>query len=105
MRPGLWEIILIIVVIIIAIVIARMFRSGRDTSNQDEKSKAVIPAKTSKKKPRSIIRRTGITFIIAGVAIFIAGIVMFRWAIQSYTWSFAIVVIGFIMVMLTRKKG
>ena len=101
MRPGPLEIILIIAVIIAVVIVARTIRSGRTAARE-------TAAKTSGRKtkgPRSIIGRTGIAFIVIGVIVFFAGISVLRWAFQAYIWSFILVVAGFVMFILTRKKG
>ena len=107
MRPGPLEIIFIIVIIIATVIVARMARRGRDTSEgQDESSVDIAGRPVPRKANRYIgfFRRTGIGLVLVGIILLIAGISMLQWALQSYIWAFVVVVIGFIIVMLTRNK-
>ncbi|MFC1942947.1 hypothetical protein ACFLWU_07045 [Chloroflexota bacterium] len=105
MRPGLGEIILIVVIIIAAAVIARIIRTGRSTSRQSEASPAVTSRKSSKSKTRArtFFTKGGIALVLSGIVVLLAGMSMFRWAIQSYLWAFIIVVVGFALLILSRK--
>jgi tellurite resistance protein TehA-like permease len=106
MRLGPLEIAIIIVVIIAIAVIARIVRF-RGTAKQNEVSSVSIPVKSAEERtsrPRSLLRKIGLAFILTGVILLIAGISMFRWAFQSYLWSYIIVAIGLVIVFLSRKK-
>jgi len=107
MRLGILEIIIIIAVIIAAAFIARILRISHNTDRQNGESPTdvlVKQVKKSTKNPFSFLRRTGIALVLTGVIILLAGIAMFKWAFQSYYWSFIIVVIGIVLLFLSRKK-
>ena len=107
MRLGILEIVIIIAVIIAAAFIARILRTGRNTDHQNGESPTDILVKQVEKstnKTFGFLRRAGIALVLTGVIILLAGIAMFRWAFQSYYWSFIIVVIGIVLVFLSRKK-
>jgi hypothetical protein len=103
MKLGLPEIIFTIVVIIAIILIARVVGASRRTPGKDKESSAT----TSKRNVGgtvSIIKRTGIIAIIIGVILLIVSASMLRWALQGYLWAFIIILFGFILVFLTRRK-
>jgi uncharacterized ion transporter superfamily protein YfcC len=106
MRLGPLEIIVIIVIIIAAVIIARIARSGRGTSVEKEETTDIMkrPAQQKTNRFQGLFRRTGIALVLAGIILLIAGISLFQWALQNYAWAFVIMVIGFIMVLLTRNK-
>lgn len=107
MRIGPLEIVIILVVIIAAIVIARISGSSRNSGEQGKESPTDIPAKSVKggiSKVRKFTRRLGLACILAGAVLLFAGASMFRWAFQSYLWSFIIVIIGFALLILSRRK-
>ena len=103
MRPGPQEIILIIVVIIAAIVIARVIRTGRSAAKQEQESSAQ-PSEKKTNRTRGFLKRGGIAFILIGVILFLAVISMLRWVFQGYIWSFIMIVTGFVMLLMARKK-
>ncbi len=107
MRFGPLEIILIIVVIIVVAVLTRILRGDRDSTRQNEDTYATVqpkPIGARTSKTRTILKRTGIAFTLAGVMLLLAGIGMFRWAFQSYLWSFVVIGIGTVLIYLSRKK-
>ena len=107
MRLGILEIVIIIAVIIAAAFITRIIRTSHNADRQNGESPTDILVKQVKKStnnPFGFLRRSGIALVLTGVIILLAGIAMFRWAFQSYYWSFIIVVIGVVLVFLSRKK-
>ncbi len=107
MRLGPGEIILIIAIIIAAALITRIVRTGRGTARQNEESAVAITAKPSEDKSNrahGFFKRAGIAFVLIGIVILLAGMSMFRWALQSYLWSFIIIVIGLVILLLSKKK-
>ena len=107
MRPGPIEIVIIIVVIIAIALATRIFRANRDADPQSKNSSAEIQARQGKPKANrahSRIKRSGIAFILAGIILLLAGISIFKWAFQTYMWSLIIVVIGFVLLFLSKKK-
>jgi len=53
---------------------------------------------------RNRLKRLGIAFVVAGILFALAGISMFRWAVQGYIWALIAVGLGFIILLLTRRK-
>ena len=107
MRIGIPEIIIILVIIIVIILIARISRARPGAAEQDTESSRGVPHGQGKgrgSKPRSYLRKLGISLTLIGVILALAGISMFRWALQSYIWAFAIIAAGFIAVFLSRRK-
>jgi len=107
MRIGIPEVVIILIVLIVIAISARMFRAKPGSTNKSNDASAQTPARrVSGRAPRiwSYLRRTGIAFILVGAVLLFAGIGMFRWAFQSYMWSFIMVAIGFVIVVLSRKK-
>lgn len=107
MRIGLPEIVIILIIIIVIIVIARISRARVSAAEQNTESSGGVPYRQGKgreNKPRSYLRKLGISLTVVGVILALAGISMFRWALQSYIWAFAILAAGFIAVFLSRKK-
>jgi hypothetical protein len=105
MRLGIPEIVTILVVLIAIVVSARILRAHPARRSNDS-SVATTTRQASKKTPRiwRYLRRAGIALVIAGAVFLFAAIGMFRWAFQSYLWSFILVVIGFAILFLSRKK-
>ena len=106
MRPGPLEIVLIIVIIAAIVIAARIFRSGLGSTEENNESATNATANPSQADSRvnKYLNRTGIAFIIGGIIALLAAVSFFRWAFQSYLWAAAVIVIGFIIVFLTRKK-
>jgi len=108
MKPGLQEIILIIVIIIAAAVITRIIRTGRGSARRNKEPPADSPVITSEGKTyrlRRLLSRAGWASIIAGILLLLAAVSMFKWAFQSYLWAFIIIVIGLVIVFMSKKKG
>jgi Na+/H+ antiporter NhaD/arsenite permease-like protein len=105
MRLGIPEIITILVVLIAIVISARIFRAGPARKSNDA-SVETTARQASKKTPRiwRYLRRGGIALVLVGAVFLFAAIGMFRWAFQSYLWSFILVVIGFALVLISRKK-
>ena len=99
MHIGIHEISLIIIVLIALAIVARMFRAkpGSDTSSHRQGSEGTG-------RIRRLFRRTGIAFILVGAILLFSGIGLLKWAFQSYVWSLAMLVIGFAIIFLSRKK-
>jgi hypothetical protein len=89
---GPLEIVLIIAVIIIIAVIARLVRMGRA---------AVPPAKG---KTASYLNGSGITLVIIGIITLVAAVSLFRWVLQGYLWAVALIALGIMLIVLSRKK-
>jgi len=105
MRPGPLEIILIIVVIIAVAVIARIIRTGRGATGQKEASTSDVTATPAgKNRLWGFFNKTGTVLVIAGIAGLIAAASLFRWVLQSYLWASILIAVGFILVLLSRKK-
>jgi len=107
MQIGLSEIIVIIVVIIVTVLLLRIFRTSRQAPAPDEQHTAETLAGRAGKKSgaaRGRINRAGITLVLIGAVILFVGIVMFRWAYQSYMWSFAVIALGLVLLLLSRRK-
>ena len=107
MRLGPLEIIVIIVIIIAIAVIARIFRASRGTAKQNKEPPVDTPVKPVEGRTgrtRNFLKRVGVACIFTGSVLLLAGISMFRWAFQSYSWAFIIVVIGLVLLFLSRKK-
>ena len=104
MRIGPLEIIVIVIILIVIAVITRSVRYSRNSAKQDAGSP---PDKRGDHKQMNMwvyVKRTGIAFVITGILFAVAGISMFRWAIQSYLWAFILMVLGFAVLFLSRKK-
>ncbi len=105
MRPGPLEIVLIIAVIIAVAVIARIIRTGRGATGQKEASTSDATTNSpGKSRFWGFFNRTGIVLVIAGIAGLIAAASLFRWVLQSYLWASILITVGFILVLLSRRK-
>ena len=99
MKPGIWEIIVIVVLIVVVAIIARVLRGSRIKARENaEAREETTPG------PRRIVRRTGIAGIAVGVILLAAAVSMFRYAFQSYLWGFVIIAVGLVLIFLTRKR-
>ena len=103
MRLGWLEIVLIIFVIIAIAVIARIIRPGRAASQKNDKSTAITNGSKTDRHAK-ILGRTGIALIIAGGIALVAGISMLQWVIHNYVLSFILIVIGIIVLMISRRR-
>ena len=107
MRIGLLEIIVIIIIIIAIVLIARITRARPKDAAQNVASPTDITyprAKDEAGRMRNRLKRLGIAFIIAGILFALAGISMFRWALQGYVWAFVAIGLGFVLLLLSRRK-
>ncbi len=107
MRLGPLEIIVIIAIIIAIAVITRILRTSHGTAKQNKESPLDTPVKPVGERTgrtRNFLKRAGVACILTGSVLLLAGISMFRWAFQSYSWAFIIVVIGLVLLFLSRKK-
>lgn len=107
MRPGLLEIAVILIVLIIIAIAARMFRANPRPVQRSRDAPGEAEIQRAEERPpgrRRYLRRVGIALILAGAVFLFAAIGMFRWAFQSYIWSFVLVVIGFVVVYLSRNR-
>jgi len=105
MRLGIPEIVTILVVLMAIAISARIFRVGTARQSNDS-SVETTTRQVNKKTPQiwRYLRRAGIALVLVGAVFLFAAIGMFRWAFQSYIWSFVLVIIGVIMVFISRKK-
>ena len=107
MRLGPIEIIIIIVVIIAIALAARIFRANRDAETQSKKSSSEVQAwqeEPRASRVRSHIKRSGIAFILAGIILILVGISILKWAFQTYMWSLIVVILGFVLLFLSKKR-
>ncbi|MFC1928752.1 hypothetical protein ACFLXK_04025 [Chloroflexota bacterium] len=109
MRIGPLEIIAIVIIIVAIVVIARIARIKPDDTAQSRESSTGtdITSRRAKDGPGRIqnyLKRLGITFFIAGTVFALAGISMFKWAVQGYVWAFVAMVLGTVLLFLSRKK-
>lgn len=104
--PGLWEIILVIAIIVIAVVAARIFRGRRIARRDNEVSEggSAVNSSVQAPGPRRIVRRTGFAGIAVGILLLLASITLVQAAFKIYPWALAVIIIGGILVFLTRKK-
>ncbi len=107
MRIGPLEIATIVIIIVAIILITRIARVKPDNTTQNTESPAGITSWRAKDRPdriRNYVKRSGIAFVIAGIVFALAGISMFRWAVQGYMWAFVAMVLGAVLLFLSRKK-
>ena len=107
MRPGPVEIVIIIAVIIAIAMATRILRSNRPAETQNEKYPAEVQVRQEEPgagKAQRRLNRSGIAFILAGVVLLVVGIGILKWAFQTYMWAIIIVIIGFLILFLSRKK-
>ena len=103
--PGPLEIGLIIVVMLLTVVVMRIVRVGRNAAEKSKKSSVEIPERQVKQSTgKSRLKFVGIAFILTGILLLLTGINLFKWVYWSYLWSFIIVVIGFIIVFMSRRR-
>jgi len=103
MKLGWLEIVLIIFVVIAIAIIARIIRPGSTASQKNNKSTdATNESKTDRHS--KILGRTGIALIIAGGIALVAGISMLQWVLHNYVLSFILIVIGIIILMISRRR-
>jgi hypothetical protein len=107
MRPDPLEIGIILVVVLLVAVIMRIVRFSRDTTAKGEESSVEIRKQKidgRRGKGRRYLGLIGTAFILIGLFLLLSGINLFKWVLWSYLWSFIIVSIGFMMVLVSRKK-
>ncbi len=105
MRLGPLEIILIIVVVIAVAVIARIIRTGRSATRQNEPTATDITVKSpGKNRLWEFLNRTGIVLVIGGIAGLIAAASLFRWVLQGYLWAAILIAAGSILILFVRRK-
>lgn len=107
MRIGTTEIIIIVIVIIALVIITRVIRL-KDSSNQKHSRKSQDnnnqPERQQKTKFQAYVKRTGIVSIIASILLALSIVSIFKWAIQSYFWALILLVLGFGLLYISRKK-
>jgi hypothetical protein len=106
MKPGILEIILVIVVIIVVVIIARIIRTRHTASPKKNTGTRTTVKSPGEKRDRlrNVLNRMGLAFVIGGIALLIASVTMFRYAFQSYVISFIIIVAGFVIIFVLRKR-
>ena len=107
MRIGLLEIIVAAIIITAIVLIARVTRAKPENMAQNEESPTDITdwqVRGRSGMMRNHLKRLGIAFVVAGILFALAGTSMFRWVIQGYIWALIAVVLGFILLLVTRRK-
>ncbi len=107
MRIGIPEIITIVIIIVVILLIARIARVKPDDTAQNRESTTDITSWRVKDRPgriRNYLKRLGMAFVVTGILLALAGISMFRWAVQGYVWALGVMVLGFTLLFLLRKK-
>ena len=109
MRIGILEIITIIIIIVVIFLIARIaqVKPGGTSKSKESPTDTDIMSWRAKDRPGKIqnyLKRLGIAFVIAGIVFALAGISMLKWAVQGYMWAFVAMVLGAILLFLSRKK-
>ncbi len=109
MRIGPLEIIVIVIIIVVIILIARIARvkPGDTAQSKESPTDTDIISWRAKDRPGKIqdyLKRLGIAFVIAGIVFALAGISMLKWAVQGYVWAFVAMVLGTVLLFLSRKK-
>ena len=106
MRPGPFEIAAIIIVVLLIIIVTRIVRGGRNTANTGKASKEITTGQTTAKpvKIKRRLRVSGIILVIIGIISLLVGVSLLKWLYWSYLWAFIAIVIGFIIIFISRKK-
>jgi Na+/H+ antiporter NhaD/arsenite permease-like protein len=107
MKPGPLEIILIIVVVIAVAVIVRIAGAGRratQRSTPSDTDTTADPYRQKTSRARGFLNKSGLALILAGIIGLLAAVSLFRWILQSYLWAVIIIVIGLMLVLLSRKR-
>ncbi len=106
MRLGWLEIAIIIIAVILVILVTRIIRVGRTINNKRQTS-TEMSAEQITGKPRKMtqrLRAIGIIIIISGIISLLAGVSLFKWVYWSFLWAFVAIAIGFVMVLMSRKR-
>ena len=103
MKPGPLEIVLIIFVIIAIAVIARIIGPARKAPQENRKSNNASTGSNTEKYAK-LLGRTGIVLVIAGGITLIAGISMLQWVLHNYVLSFVLIVVGIIILIMSRRR-
>jgi hypothetical protein len=102
---GVLEIVVIIAVIIAIVIIARIARPKRkETAGNETSSTDIVPRQAKEGAARNRSRKLGLAFVVAGAIFALAGISMFKWAVQGYVWAFVSMGIGFVILLLSRRR-
>ena len=104
MRIGPLEIIIIIIIITVVLLIARIVRFNSYKNKEPSPDILVLSPKHKKTTVWSYFKRAGITFVIAGILFGLAGISMLRWAVQGYILALILMVLGIVLILISRKK-
>ena len=106
MRPGLLEIAIILIVITLILVVTRIVRAERHTADKDDTSEEISVGQGTERSGKALqrLRAAGIIFLIIGLISLLAGVSLFKWVYWSFLWSFIAITIGFVMVIMSKKK-
>ena len=106
MRLGWLEIVAIIVAVILILIVTRIVRGVRTISSTNESSNKIsgeqITDRPQKRTQR--LRIIGIIAILIGIISLLAGVSLFKWIYWSFLLAFLAVAIGFVMVLISRKR-
>ena len=106
MRLGILELGAIIAIIFIVFLIARAVRGSKNSSIKEERSIAdqtTYVEERTREGRRQALRRTGIISLIFAIITILVCVSLFRWLMWGYAVFFLTLLIGLILLYISRK--
>ena len=106
MRLGILELGAIIVIILIVFLVGRAVRGSKNSSIKEERSIAdqtTHVEERTREQRRQALRRIGIIFLVFAIITILACVSLFRWLMWGYAVFFLTLVIGLILLYISRK--
>ncbi len=108
MRIGFSEILSTFVIIFVVIFAALVFRTVRGSPGTSDKGKSSLEVSKRELEPstgkNNQLRLIGVVFIILAVVLLLAGMDLFKWVGRLYLWFFILLVIGVVILYVSRKR-
>jgi hypothetical protein len=104
MRPGIWELGLIVVVVLIIFLATRFSRSGKSrdegSENRADTDKGDASATWTK---RSLLNRAGFALIFIGLLLLLLSISVLKWVFWGSIWAVVIAIAGLALILIVRR--
>lgn len=104
MDIGPFEIIVILIIIVLIVVMARITRIQRKSRDRSK----VVNDKNSegtRRNQRNYGPLVGLALILVSVILLWSGARLLKWVIWSYSWFFILLVVGILILFVSRKRG
>ena len=106
MRLGILELGAIIVIILIVFLVARAVRGSKNSSIKVDKpiaGQTTYVEERTREQRRQTLRRTGIIFLVFAIITILACVSLFRWLMWGYAVFFLTLVIGLMLMYISKK--